>query len=159
MSPASGATSLYSNVAVTSIPPAQPIYNSPSSSESRFRRISPFTVPGFNPNAPNIPVSSSLVMRASNGPCFRSLASSTAMMAATPSPLSAPRVVPFAFTQSPSIYVSMGSFSKSFSMPGVAGLRIITLPASSTKDSKPKPFPKLIRKSVTFSICPDGRGI
>ena len=31
--------------------------------------------------------------------------------------------------------------------------------ASSTKDSSPKPFPKFIRNSVTFSMCPDGRGI
>ena len=46
-----------------------------------------------------------------------------------------------------------------FSIPGVADLRIITLPTSSTNDSNPKPFPKSIRNLVIFSICPDGRGI
>ena len=51
-----------------------------------------------------------------------------------------------------------GHFDDDALWSGVAGLRIITLPASSTKDSSPKPFPKLIRNSVTFSMCPDGRG-
>ena len=40
-----------------------------------------------------------------------------------------------------------------------AALRMMTLPISSTNDSKPKPFPKFTRNSVIFSMCPDGRGI
>ena len=152
-------TSLYSMVAVTSIPPAEPITNLPHVSESRFSRISPCSSPSGSPLAPNIPVSSSAVIRASIGPCFKSLASITAMMAATPSPLSAPKVVLFAFTHSPSIHGSIGSVSKlcllsgvfcgtmsicacrmiplRFSIPGVAALRISTLPAGSTHASTP----------------------
>ena len=78
--------------------------------------MSPSIVPGFNPNAPYIPVSSSAVIRATNGPCFRVLSSMMAMIAATPIPLSEPKVVPLALTHSPSMYVLIGSFSKSCSV-------------------------------------------
>ena len=84
-------------------PPAQPTYNSPSSSESRFIRISPLRIFGSRLKAPVIPVSSSIVNSASTGPCSISFDSSTAIAAATPIPLSAPRVVPFAVTHSPSM--------------------------------------------------------
>ena len=128
-----------------------------------------------------MPVSSSFVIKASKGPCLISLDSNTAMIAATPRPSSAPRVVPFARTHSPSIHVWMGSLVKlcstsatfcgtismwacsttplRFSMPGVAGLRITTLPALSIKDSRPRFLPKFTKNSLTCSQCPDGRGI
>ena len=86
--------------------------SSPSSSESRFIKISPFKNPGFNPNAPVIPVSSSIVKIASIGPCSMSLASRIASDVATPIPLSAPSVVPVAFTHPPSICGLIGSVSK-----------------------------------------------
>ena len=77
-----------------------------------FRRMSPFNVSAERWLTPYMHVSSSAVMRASRGPCLMSVLSMTAMMAATPIPSSLPSVVPFAFTQSPSMYVSMGSVSK-----------------------------------------------
>ena len=86
---------------------------------------------------------------------------------AHPIPSSAPRVVLSAQSHSPSMYVSMGSFMKSisfpwrlsqtismcdcmmtvglFSMPGVAGLRITTLPVSSTSVSRPSSSPTPFR--------------
>ena len=163
-----------------STPPALPITNLPHVSESRLSKMSPLSSPSGRPLAPNIPVSSSAVISPSTGPCFRSLASMTAMMAATPSPLSEPRVVPLAFTQSPSIYVSMGSVTKlcvlsllfcgtmsmcackimplRFSMPGVAGLRMTMLPAASLKASTPTLAAKSSRNCCIFSRCPEGRG-
>ena len=65
--------------------------------------MSPFKVSGLSAKAPNMPVSSSLVIRASSGPCLMSFDSNTAIIAATPKPSSAPKVVPFARTQSPCI--------------------------------------------------------
>ena len=91
--------------AVTSTPPAQPISISSSSSVSRFKRISPFNCPGFRANAPVIPVSSSIVKRASKAGCAMSLLSKMDIIVATPKPLSAPKVVPLARTQSPSTYI------------------------------------------------------
>ena len=67
--PAGTSTSLYINSATESIPPAQPIKSSPSSSESRFSKISPFMKPSFKAKAPVSPVSSSTVNRHSRGPC------------------------------------------------------------------------------------------
>ncbi len=61
---------------------------------------------------PVSPVSSSTVKSASIFPCAMSSAASTALRG-HPEPLSAPSVVPLALTQSPSMIVSMGSFSKS----------------------------------------------
>ena len=137
-----------------STPPALPMTNLPHVSESKFMRMSPSNSPSGKSLAPNIPVSSSAVMRPSIGPCFKFLSSMTAKMAATPIPLSAPRVVFFAFTHSPSIQVSIGSVSKLcllsgafcgtmsmcackitvflFSMPAEAGFFITTFLASST---------------------------
>ena len=141
-------------VMVASMPPAQPTYSSPSVSLSRLSKYLPFNSPRFRPKAPVMPVSSSVVIRASIGPCLMVLLSSTAMAAATPKPSSAPRVVSQAYTQPSTILVSMGSFRKSCtlparawgtmsiwacsttghtsSMPGVAGLRIMILPTLST---------------------------
>ena len=162
------------------MPPADPITNLPQCSESRFSRMSPMSSPSGRSLAPYIPVSSSAVMRASTGPCCMSLASMTAMMAATPMPLSAPSVVFLAFTQSPSIHVSIGSVSKLcvlsgvfcgtmsmcacsmmpflFSIPGVAGFRITILPAGSLNASTPFSAAKSSRNCCIFSRCPLGRG-
>ena len=162
------------------MPPAEPITNLPQVSESRFSRISPCSMFSGRSLAPNIPVSSSAVISASTGPCFRSFASMTERMAATPKPLSAPSVVPFAFTHSPSIHGWMGSVTKlcvdsgvfcgtmsmwacritpfRSSMPGVAGLRITTLRPSSMNASTPAFFAKSSRNCCTFSRCPLGRG-
>ena len=156
---------LYGISAVASRPPAQPIYSSPSVSESRFISISPWSMPGLRALAPVMPVSSSMVTSTSRGPCLSSPDSSTERAIETPTPLSAPSVVPQAFTHSPSTRVSIGSFSKScstseffcgtmsicpwritplrFSMPGVAGFLIIILPISSLMVSSPSDFPKL----------------
>ena len=163
-----------------SIPPAEPMTNLPHVSESRFRRMSPCSSPAGSSLAPNMPVSSSRVMSASIGPCFRLLSSITDMMAATPSPLSAPNVVPLAFTQPLSIQGRMGSVSKlcvdsvsrsgtmsmwacrmtplRFSMPADAGLRITMFPAGSLKASTPASLAKSSRNCWIFSRCPDGRG-
>ncbi len=172
--------SLYSSVAVTSMPPAEPMTNLPQCSESRLSRMSPCSSPSGRSLAPYMPVSSSAVMSASMGPCLRLLSSMTAMMAATPSPLSAPRVVPRAFTHSPSIHGSMGSVSKLCvdsgvfcgtmsmcacsmmplrpSMPGVAGLRMCMLPAGSFSAKTPASLAKLSRNCCILSKCPLGRG-
>ena len=123
--------------------------NSPSLSWSIFSRMSPFSVSAAKWFTPHMQVSSSLVMRASSGPCCSVSSSKTAMMQATPMPSSLPSVVPLAFSHSPSIHVSMGSVSKlcvlssvfcgtmsmwacivqtlRFSKPGVAGLCITML--------------------------------
>jgi hypothetical protein len=54
-----------------------------------------------------------MVTNTSKGPCCTFLSSRIANAAATPIPLSAPKVVPFAVTQSPSIYAGMPSLEKS----------------------------------------------
>ena len=180
VSSGSVSASLYSSVAVMSSPPALPMTNFPHVSESRLSSMSPLSSSSGRSFAPYMPVSSSAVMRASTGPCFSSLSSMTAIMAATPMPLSEPSVVPRAFTQSPSMYVSMGSVSKlwvlSFdfcgtmsmcacritplrpSIPGLAGLRMTMFPAGSLKASTPARAAKSSRKFCTLSKCPDGRG-
>ena len=111
--PAGTSISLYVNSATESIPPAHPIKISPSSSESRFKRISPLIKPSFRANAPVSPVSSSTVNRHSSGPCSMLSSARIASSVATPIPLSAPSVVPLAFSHSPSISVSIGSVRKS----------------------------------------------
>ena len=145
-----------------SIPPALPITNSPQTSVSKFKRMSPFSSPAGRSLAPYMPVSSSAVIKPSIGPCCKSFDSITAMIVATPSPSSLPSVVWLARTQSPSMMVSIGSVSKlcllsgafwgtmsmcaciitplRFSIPGVAGLRITMLPAGSWKASTPASF-------------------
>ena len=112
--------------------------------------------------------------------CGISVLSKTAIIAATPKPLSAPKVVPLARTQSPSTYISMPWVSKSktvslffwctiskwpcntmglrFSIPGVAGLRMITFRISSSKVSNPKRFPKSFINWITCSSFLEGRG-
>ena len=133
------------------------------------------------PIAPVRPVSSSRVNTHSIGPCSMSVARRSASCIAQPIPSSAPSVVPSAHSQSPSIYVSIGSLRKSISfpsmlshtmsicdcsmttglcsMPGVAGLRIITLPVASTIVSNSNSLPTLSRYSIIFSSCFEGRGI
>ena len=99
--------------AVTSTPPAQPIPISSSSSVSKFSKISPSKTPPSKPIAPVIPVSSSMVNNASIFGCTISLDDKTAIIAATPKPLSAPKVVPAALIQSPSTNILIPSLSKS----------------------------------------------
>ena len=116
----------------------------------------PETMAGSRALAPVRPVSSSTVHRISSGPWTASGSSATAMAVATPMPLSAPRVVPSALTQSPSTRTSMGSFTKSKSTseffsqtmsrwpwritvgadswPGVAGTFTARLPVASLSD-------------------------
>ena len=96
-------TSLYSSSAVTFTPPALPIITCPSVSSSKLRRMRPCKVSACRLLTPYMQVSSSTVSRASSGPCFRVSSSITAITVATPIPSSEPRVVPLAFTQSPSI--------------------------------------------------------
>ena len=105
-------TSLYSKVDVMSTPPAEPMTNFPHVSESRFMRMSLCSSPPGISLTPNIPVSSSRVISASTAPCFRLLSSMTAMMAATPTPSSAPSVVLSAYTHPSTIWVVIGSVSK-----------------------------------------------
>ena len=57
----------------------------------------PVSRPASSCAAPVSPVSSSIVNSSSSGPWARSVASRTASIAATPIPLSDPRVVPVAF--------------------------------------------------------------
>lgn len=162
------------------MPPAQPMNNSPSSSESRFSRMSPLMKPSCKAKAPVSPVSSSTVNRHSTGPCSILSSARMASSVATPIPLSAPSVVPLAFSHSPSISVSIGSVRKScftslffshtmstcdcsttvfrFSMPGVAGFLISTFPASSTFVSNLCFSPNAFRKAIIFSSFLEGRG-
>ena len=80
------------------MPPAHPMLNSSSSSVSRFNNISPSRIPCSNSKAPVIPVSSSIVNNASKGGWITLLLAKRAIIEATPMPLSAPNVVPFAVT-------------------------------------------------------------
>ena len=99
------------------MPPAHPIQISSSSSVSRFNNIFPDKIESDRFKAPVIPVSSSIVNKASIFGCEISLLSKTAIIAATPKPLSAPKVVPLALTQSPSTYILIPEFKKSNSTP------------------------------------------
>ena len=109
-----------------------------------------------------------------------SVLSKSAIIVATPKPLSAPSVVPFAFTQSPSttIWIPCVSKSKSVSaffwctiskcdcitivtrssIPAVAGFLIITFPTSSSITSKPKLVPKSFINLITRSSFFEGLG-
>ena len=95
-----------------SIPPAQPIIISSSSSESRFIMVPDSSSPALSPMAPLSPTSSDTVSRASSG---RSMVLSAirAIIIATPMPSSPPSVVPLALTVSPLTIISNGSFVKS----------------------------------------------
>ena len=167
------------NRQVVSTPPAQPTNISASSSESRLSRIEPLSMPSPRLLAPVRPVSSSTVNRASTGPCTRVLSTITASDAAIPIPLSAPRVVPSARSQSPSTMVLIGIVSKSndlsfdshtisicdcrttvgaSSLPGVAGLLITTLPIASVRTAILLRAAKSRRYSRIFSSFFDGRG-
>ena len=153
---------------------------SSSSSVSIFNKISPVRIPPLRFKAPVIPVSSSIVNKASIAGCLIVVDSKIAIIIATPNPLSAPSVVPLARTQSPSTYISIPWVSKSksvslffwctiskcpcktiglrFSIPGVAGLRIITLRMSSSNVSNPNFCPNSIIKAITRSSFLEGLG-
>ena len=172
ISSASGSwLSWYSRETLTSTPPAQPTKRSPSTSESILRSMSPLLKHGLSPLAPSMPTSSSMVKSASRGPCLSVSSARIAREKATPIPLSAPSVVPSAVIQSPSCIVWIGSVSKlctlseffcgtmsrcpcsvatgRSSSPGVAGLRINTLPTSSTWVSSPSRLPSATTYSRT----------
>ena len=125
------------------------------------------------PIAPVIPVSSSIVNKASIAGCLMVFEANTLIIAATPIPLSAPNVVPSARTQSPSTIILIPSVSKlklvseffwctiskcdcnttvlRFSMPFEAGFLIITFPTGSTIVSRFNFFPKSTINCITFS--------
>ena len=170
---------LYENLAVVSIPPAQPIKSSPSSSESRLISTFPVMKPGFRALAPSSPVSSDTVKSASMRPVRRSEVR-TASCAAIPIPQSAPKVVSLAIIHPFSISHFMGSLAKScstpaffshtmsewlwstitgtFSLPGEAGFTITTLPAASVLHSSECLAAKSCSQATIFSSCPDSRG-
>ncbi|CDD14487.1 uncharacterized protein BN675_02843 [Parabacteroides merdae CAG:48] len=130
--------------------------------------------------APVSPVSSSTVKRHSIGPCSISSDARIASSAATPMPLSAPRVVPLARSQFPSTIVSIGSWSKScavplffsqtismwdckttvgrFSLPGVADLDIRMLPTASFLIAILYCLANDSRNSIIFPSFFEGRG-
>ena len=95
-------------------PPAQPMQISPQSSVSRFSIVLPLIISPFRAKAPVNPVSSSTVKRHSRGGNSTVLGiSNSAIEAATPIPLSAPRVVPSALSHPSSMYNLSESFIKS----------------------------------------------
>ncbi len=170
---------VYLRSKLASIPPAQPTYISPSVSESRLMRILPFTKPFFNPKAPVMPVSSSMVTRISSGPCFTPGVVTHANAAHTPTPLSAPRVVLLARTQPLSMMGSMGFFRKSnfgssacgtmsvwpcritgvhFSMPLVAGTVNSRLPVLSCSTFTLWSFAHCFIHLMAASSCLEGCG-
>ena len=122
-----------------------------------------------------------MVNRNSSGPWERSLASITASAAATPMPLSAPSVVPSAWTQSPSSTGVIGSFSKSCFLPSffshtmsrwpcrivgladsrplVAALLTMTLPAASCRADSPMRLASARTKAAAAFSFLDPRGI
>jgi len=153
---------------------------SPSSSESRLTRYLPVSISSPSSKAPVRPVSSSTVKSASTGPCSTEGSIRTASAAAMPIPQSAPSVVPSALTHPPSMRVRIGSRSKSnstseffsqtmsicdwritvgrFSKPGVAGLRITTLPTASFLYSRLCFRAKSTRNSMILPSFFEGRG-
>ena len=102
---------------MVSLPPAHPMQNSPSSSESRLMSVLAFSQPSFMLVAPYRPVSSSTVNRHSSSLFLTVSDFSMANAIAMPMPSSAPRVVPSAVSHSPSIFVFIGSFSQSWLTP------------------------------------------
>mmetsp|Transcript_3206 Transcript_3206/g.11193 ORF Transcript_3206/g.11193 Transcript_3206/m.11193 type:complete len:220 (+) Transcript_3206:998-1657(+) len=161
-----------------------------SSSESTFRRISDVTYgAAARFSAPPIVVSSSAVKRASIWPCLNSgfrAASKTASAAATPIPLSAPRVVPLArIHQSSSLFFSsqtlMGSVLKlmgvselalvtmsmwhwmqtpgAASCPGLGGSLKRTFPALSVSTEQFSGSARELRTLLKLSSSCDGRGV
>ena len=162
------------------MPPAQPMKISPSSSESRFNKIRPLKSLGSSFSAPVRPVSSSTVKMHSIGPCCTVGSAMTARAAATPMPSSAPNVVPLAWSQSPLMTASIGSFSKSWTLslffshtmsvcackmivlrssnPGVAGAFMMTLPQGSTIYSTLCSLAQFSRYSTILPSFFEGRG-
>ncbi len=99
---------------------------------------------------------------------------------AQPMPLSAPRVVPSAVTQSPSTSRRMGSTAKScfvaaffsqtmstwpwistgaaFSRPTVAGIEISRLPTASSLQARPRSSAQALNMAWTAASLPEPRG-
>ena len=143
-------------------------------------RYLPESIPSPSSKAPVRPVSSSTVKSASRGPCSTAGSISAASAAAMPMPQSAPSVVPSALTHPSSMRVRMASCSKSnstseffsqtmsmcdwrmtagrFSKPGVAGLRMTTLPVASLRYSMPWRSANATRKSMIRPSFFEGRG-
>ena len=107
-----------------SVEPAHPTVRTPSSSLSRLIRVEPVSSDPSSAFAPSSPTSSATVISSSSGPWGSDASSASAIIAAIATPSSAPRVVPSAFSQSPSrtsaIRPSAGSF-------GLAGSRSHTM--------------------------------
>ena len=164
-----------------SVLPAHPTVSFPSSSLSRLTRTVPVTNFGSRPFAPSRPTSSATVMRSSSGPWRFDSSSTSAIIAAIATPSSAPSVVPFAVSQSPSrassILPSAGSFglsgSRSQTMsrwpcsvifgadsrPSLAGTRTTRFPAESPSTSKPCCSAQERTWSLTASSWREGRAI
>ncbi len=179
--PARGAAGESRRVQVVSMPPAQPMVSSPSSSLSRLSIIEALSQPPASALAPVMPVSSSVVMSTSSGPCFSSGSASTASAEATPMPLSAPSVVPVARSTSPSRRTWMGSLAKSWtvpsffsqtmstwacmattgrpSRPGEAALRTRMLPAPSCSTWQPMALACATTQAAAAASCLEARGI
>ena len=161
--------------------PAHPMVIALSLVPSRLRSSRPATSDASRFLAPSSPCSSDTVKSSSSGPCATSVSSATASAAATPMPLSAPRVVPFATTQSPSTTTSSrpsrGSYglsgSRSHTMsrcawrttvgprsrPAELGTCTTTLPSSSTADSKRRSAAQRRTCSRASASCFGGRAI
>ncbi len=101
-----------------SVLPAHPTVSFPSSSLSRLTRTVPVTNFGSSPFAPSRPTSSATVMRSSRGPWRFDSSSTSAIIAAIATPSSAPSVVPFAVSQSPSRASSIRPSAGSFGLSG-----------------------------------------
>ena len=164
-----------------STPPAQPTVKTPSVSESRFTRSRPVRKPGSRRLAPLRPVSSSTVKRSSSGGWSSASRSASAAARARPAPLSAPRVVPSARSQSPSHTSRSGSRVKSWgesgvfsqtmsrwawsttagarSRPGEAGTRMRRLPAASRRLAQPRAAARRSNQRAACSSFPEQRGM
>ena len=164
-----------------SVLPAQPTVRRPSSSLSRLIRIEPESSDPSRPFAPSSPTSSATVISSSSGPCGSDSSSTSAIIAAIATPSSAPSVVPFAVSHSPSrtssILPSVGSFGLSGwrsqtmsrcpwsttvgapSRPSVAGTLMTRLRAASSRSAKPWVEAHERTCSITGSSRRDGRAI
>mmetsp|Transcript_31690 Transcript_31690/g.59089 ORF Transcript_31690/g.59089 Transcript_31690/m.59089 type:complete len:266 (+) Transcript_31690:1120-1917(+) len=162
-------------------PPALPAQIWCSDSESTFIIMSLFKKPGDRPAAPRMSFSSADVNKISIWPALNFGSCKIAIAAATPIPLSAPRVVLSAFNHPSSTYPVIGSTSKlcnfpfacsqtismcawiatlgAFSYPGLAGRLSSRLPCSSVSTEQPFSVPFWIAQSLTRCSLKDALGI
>ncbi len=121
-------------------PPALPQQNTPSGPQSRLIRRRERMRPNSRLWAPIRPTSSEAVNTHSSGGCTRLSSVSTAIIQATATPLSAPRVVPLARRMLPSTTSSMGSLVKSWSMPWFFSHTMSVWPCSSRGGRSSQPL-------------------